>query len=91
MARVLGLDGGGTKTSVAVAERSGEVVTLRRGPGVDPTAGGPWERDLAALVDVGPVDAAVLGLPYFSEVPAISTRQSAVAVAALGAGACVMK
>ncbi len=47
-------------------------------------------RDLAALVDVGPVDAAVLGLPYFSEVPAISARQSAVAVAALGAGACVM-
>ncbi|MEO8240871.1 MAG: BadF/BadG/BcrA/BcrD ATPase family protein [bacterium] len=90
MERVLGLDGGGSKTLVAVATRDGQVLAMRRGPGLDPTAGGDWERDMAAMVDMGPVVAAVLGLPYFSEVPAISARQTAVALAALGPGAEVI-
>ncbi len=87
--RVLGLDGGGTKTLVAVAGPSGHV-NLVTGGGVDPTAGDGWEGRLAALVaGLGPVDAAVLGLPYFSEVPAISARQVALAARVFGHGAQV--
>ena len=89
--RVLGLDGGGTKTDVAVVEPSGEVVGFVAGAGMDPTAGDGWEDRLAAMVGpLGAVERAVLGLPYFTEVPAISARQSAVAVAVLGPGARVL-
>ena len=88
--RVLGLDGGGTKTNVAVVERSGAVVAFVAGAGMDPTAGDGWEARLAAMVGpLGGVERAVLGLPYYSEVPAISARQTAVAVEVLGPGARV--
>ena len=82
--RVLGLDGGGTKTEIALADRSGRV-ERRVGPGLDPMAGPEWEGRLAAMVaGVGEVQAAVLGLPYFSEVAEISARQEAVARRLLG-------
>ena len=87
---VLGLDGGGTKTEIAVADRSGRVVRYWVGPGLDPMAGVNWEARLAGMVEGwGPVGAAVLGLPYFSEVPGISARQQAVARRVLGPGAVV--
>ena len=87
---VLGLDGGGTKTEIAVVERSGKVVRFLAGPGLDPMAGEDWEARLAGMVDrIGPVGAAVLGLPYFSEVPEISARQQVVAELLLGTGAVV--
>lgn len=89
--RVLGLDGGGTKTEVAVVDRSGQVVAFVAGAGMDPTAGDGWEARLAAMVGpLGAVERAVLGLPYFTEVPAISAHQSAVAVQVLGPGARVL-
>ena len=89
--RVLGLDGGGTKTAVAVADGTGRVIAMAEGPGLDPTAGDGWEARLVALVQpFGAVDAALLGLPYFSEVPAISARQTSVARSVLGRGACVV-
>ena len=88
---VLGLDGGGTKTVVAVAGPTGQVVAMTHGSGLDPTAGLDWEpRMVAMLRPFAPVAAAVLGLPYFSEVPAISARQTAVAQSVLGAGAEVV-
>ena len=88
--RVLGLDGGGTKTEVAVVDRRGQVVAFVAGAGMDPTAADGWEARLAAMVGpLGAVERAVLGLPYFTEVPAISARQSAVAVQVLGPGARV--
>ncbi len=82
--RVLGLDGGGTKTEIVLADRAGLVQRLA-GPGLDPMAGPEWEGRLAAMLDgVGEVQAAVLGLPYFSEVAEISARQEAVARRLLG-------
>ena len=89
--RVLGLDGGGTKTAVAVAGPSGRVIAAALGPGLDPTAGDGWEARLIALVQpFAPIQSAMLGLPYFSEVPAISARQTALARSVLGIGAEVV-
>jgi len=89
--RVLGLDGGGTKTVVAVAVPGGQVIALSQGPGLDPTAGDAWEGRLMALLQpFAPIEAATLGLPYFSEIPAISQRQTMVARSVLGVGAEVV-
>lgn len=82
---VLGLDGGGTKTDVAVVDRSGRVLTRARFGGLDPTAGPDWEQHLAGIAaKVGPVTAAVLGLPYYGEIAPVSARQCAVAAALFG-------
>ena len=89
--RVLGLDSGGTKTVAAVVDRSGTVVTLVNGAGLDPTAGDGWEQRLADLITpLGQVDAAVLGLPFHGEMPAVSARQTTVATDLLGAKTHVM-
>ena len=89
MDAVLGLDGGGTKTEVAVVDARGRVTRFLAGPGLDPMDG-DWEARLAGMVGGwGPVGAAVLGLPYFSEVAEISLRQQAVAERVLGPGARV--
>ncbi len=83
--RVMGLDSGGTKTVAAVADPSGTVVALAFGAGLDPTEGRDWEERLAAIVTpLAPVDAAVLGLPFHGEMPAVSARQAVVAHALLG-------
>ncbi len=85
MDRVLGLDGGGTKTLVAIADRTGAVVATATGPGLDPTNGPGWEARLTALIGpVGPVASATLGLPFHGEIPEISARQIAVAASLIG-------
>ena len=90
MGVVLGLDGGGTKTLIALADRAGRVTRYVAGPGLDPMGAGDWEDVLAMMVSgLGAVEAAVLGLPYFSEVPEISARQQAVAQRLLGPDARV--
>ena len=81
---VLGLDGGGSKTVVALADRDGAVVALRRGPGLDPYGNARWRQDLARLVaDVGTgegrLDRAVLGLSCHAESAATSADQTACA------------
>ncbi len=43
---VLGLDGGGSKTVVALADRDGKAVALLRGPGLDPYGNPGWREDL---------------------------------------------
>lgn len=83
--RVLGLDGGGTKTILAMALPTGEVIETKNGPGMDPTAGPKWEQHLTNMLRPCPaVEAAVLGLAYFSEIPAISVRQTEIAQLVLG-------
>ena len=67
MSLILGLDGGGTKTLAAVAQRDGTVIGLIRGEGLDPTAAPDWRerlRDLIGRLGREPRDlaAAVLGL-----------------------------
>jgi glucosamine kinase len=74
--RVLGLDGGGTKTITVVVDATGAVLASETSAGLDPTAGPAWEASLTAIADrMGRVDAAVLGLPYHGEIPAICARQ----------------
>ena len=89
--RVLGLDSGGTKTVAAVADRSGQVLALTTGSGLDPTAHPGWEMRLADLLaPLCAVDAATLGLPFHGEMPAVSAHQTAVAQALLGPKAQVL-
>lgn len=81
MSLVLGLDSGGTKTVLALADRSGEVTVLRHGPGLDPSTGRDWAEDLKALLatDGQGLEGAVLGLPFHDEVERYSREQTAVA------------
>ena len=79
MEKILGLDGGGTKTDVAVIDRAGAVLDSRRTDGLDPTPGSQWEAVLADIAtSLGPVTTAVLGLPYHGDVSETSARQPAV-------------
>ena len=91
MGHVLGLDGGGTKTDVVVADHNGTVIARLHGEGLDPTQGEHWEAMLAATAEqAGPVKAAVLGLPFHSEIAAVSARQSAIAARLFGVDSCVV-
>ena len=83
MSAVLGLDSGGTKTVLALADRDGQVTLLRHGPGLDPSTGNDWAGDLKILLasDGKGLDAAVLGLPFHDEVERYSREQSATAQA----------
>ncbi len=81
---VLGLDGGGSKTVVALADRDGAVLALQRGPGLDPHGNARWREDLAALVAAvgtghGRLERAVLGLSCHTESAAVSAEQTACA------------
>lgn len=87
MTLVLGLDGGGTKTLLALADRCGNVVRLVRGRGLDPSSSPDWLLDLADLLAeddrTDAAEAAVLGLPFHDEVPRFTEQQTRVAEALL--------
>ncbi|RWX81035.1 ATPase [Neorhizobium lilium] len=88
MSYVLGLDGGGTKTLTALADRSGEVVEIVRGPSLDPTAAHDWPALLSrqlgqASNGFGAPAAAVLGLSFHDEIERFTTMQEEVAVSLL--------
>ena len=88
---VLGLDGGGSKTDAVVINRAGRVLTRVRAEGLDPLAGEGWQARLAGLAaPLGPVSAAVLGLPCHGEIAAVSTQQLAVVVDLFGPHAVVL-
>ncbi|MDX7950802.1 BadF/BadG/BcrA/BcrD ATPase family protein [Lichenihabitans sp. Uapishka_5] len=81
---ILGLDGGGTKTLIAVADRDGAILYLRRHPSLDPFTHPDWaDRLRAMLAGLSPWYArlaeAVLALPCHGEVADLSERQRAVA------------
>lgn len=85
MSRVLGIDGGGTKTDAVVADAEGRVVWRARVGGLDPNAGPEWEGRLDQLSrDAGPVAGAALGLPCHGEIADISRRQLTVAARLFG-------
>lgn len=82
---VAALDGGGTKTAVALANRDGEVLLLAEAAGCNPQDGPGWDpvlRDALgrAKATPGGLEAAVLGMPGYGEVPA----QDQAALALLG-------
>lgn len=79
MAIILGMDAGGSKTLAAVADRSGRILGQWTGPGFDPMTEDQWAENLAkavaALCEGAKPAAAVLGLPFHGEVPAITDMQ----------------
>lgn len=83
MTLILGLDSGGTKTVLALADRSGQVTLLRRGPGLDPSTGSDWAGALTSLLAANAqgLAASVLGLPFHDEVKRYSDEQTTVAKA----------
>lgn len=77
---VLGLDGGGTGTRLAVADRDGALVHFSHHPSLDPFAHGDWRNRMErAVVAVGPLRSrlagAVLGMPCHGEVARHSQEQ----------------
>lgn len=84
---VLGLDGGGSKTLLAMAWPNGEARLLAQGGGINPLDDANWRDRLAAVLAAAApalarVRQAVLGLPAYGEVAEVSAAQEA-AVAAL--------
>lgn len=75
---VLGLDSGGSKTLVAVADRQGRVLHRETAAGLDPIANPQWSAQLHALLQAAarlPLAAAVLGLPMHGELAGCSIAQ----------------
>lgn len=84
MSLVAGVDSGGTKTIMALADRRGHIVSLRRAEGLDPTVDTNWKDNLWELfvsqaTDIRQIDYAVLGLPYHGELVGCSGLQNLVA------------
>ncbi|SHF57394.1 BadF-type ATPase [Kaistia soli DSM 19436] len=87
---VLGIDGGGSKTLVAVGDREGEVVAFDAGPGINPMDKPGWRDALSALLSpfaaLRPsIGAVVAGLPAYGEIAALSKAQEAEVRAFFGA------
>jgi N-acetylglucosamine kinase-like BadF-type ATPase len=86
---VLGVDGGGTKTMVALADRSGRIVRTARAGGSNPLDNPAWRSELegavAPVVSTPRVIAAVAALPSYGEVEAVSAAQTEAAASVLGA------
>lgn len=83
MSHVLGLDGGGTKTLIAVADRSGDVIRLTSGASLDPTSSTDWPKRLCTqLADAteghGDPEAAVFGLSFHDEIKSFTAQQEEV-------------
>lgn len=83
---VLGLDSGGSKTRVAVADRQGRILHCESAPGLDPTTNSQWSAQLHALMQIParlPLATAVLGLPLHGELAECSIAQRNAAEQAL--------
>ena len=81
---VLAVDGGGTKTELALADRDGRLVALARGAGTNLMDNDGWREQLVELfAGAAPylprVEFAILGLPGFGEVRRFDERLLATA------------
>lgn len=95
MSLVLGLDGGGTKTIIALADRSGAVLKLIDGVSLDPTAAKDWLARLSdqlsdATAGQGAPAAAVFGLSFHDEIKAFTAEQEEVAARLLPASRVIV-
>lgn len=83
MTLILGLDSGGSKTQAATADKSGRILQLWQGPGLDPLRVPNWEallrEAITALCEGQELSAAVLGLPMHGEIEAVTVQQRAAA------------
>ena len=94
MGVILGADGGGSKTLLAVASRAGDIVALERGASMDPVAHPDWGlllRDMMVAVRAPALDveAAVFGLSSHGEIETLSAHQRSVVAALAGDDALV--
>jgi N-acetylglucosamine kinase len=70
---ILGVDGGGSKTLLALATQDGVITTMRTVPGTNPFDQPAWRAHLADLFDgIAPVVAGTVGLAGYGEVPALT-------------------
>jgi glucosamine kinase len=77
---VLGLDGGGTKTILTLANKSGEVLGPFIGAGVNPFDQPNWKKELETLLEKCPIKRDELvfssfGLPGYGESVSINAQQ----------------
>jgi glucosamine kinase len=89
MAAILAIDGGGSKTILATANRDGELGVWLHGLGVNPVDNPGWRDNLAALFEAAgdrksSAGFAVLALPAFGEVQSVSTLQEQAVAHLLG-------
>lgn len=78
---VLAVDGGGTKTALAVVDQQGQVLYRAAGGGINPFDQSDWQEDLQAMLNsvTEPYGAAALALPGYGEAAAITAQQHQVA------------
>ena len=83
---LLGIDGGGSKILVALAERSGRIVRTVRGDGVNPIDNRNWQAELEtrlqSFIGAPGLAAVAAALPAYGEVERLSERQREAIVAA---------
>jgi len=76
---VLGIDGGGSKTLIALADESGRIVDRGRAGGINPLDNTAWrtllEAELERFGRIRNIAAVVAALPAYGEVEAISAAQ----------------
>jgi N-acetylglucosamine kinase-like BadF-type ATPase len=77
---ILGLDGGGTKTLLAVANRAGEVLGVIAGSGINPFDQPEWKSELTRILMACPIKPAQLafssfGMPGYGESESVSNAQ----------------
>jgi N-acetylglucosamine kinase-like BadF-type ATPase len=87
---LLGVDGGGSKTLVALADAAGNVVRTGSGAGVNPMDNPHWRREFdaamaAARIAEGELAGAVAALPCYGEVEEISQTEREVVRDLVGA------
>jgi len=86
---VLGIDGGGSKTLIALADRDGTVVATSGGSGINPMDRPDWRGALDAMLApyrerLPEIGAVVAGLPAYGELPPLSAEQERAIAAFFG-------
>ena len=79
MALVLGIDGGGSKTLMCLADRNGRILLSILGAGTNPMDNRDWLKNLAAVLQpavsrLGEIEFAVLGLGGQGEIPRLDAE-----------------
>ena len=85
---ILGIDGGGSKALIALADKSGRIIEVSRGEGINPIDNRAWRRGLEAQLQAFAGGKGLAGvaaaLPAYGEVEEISADQREVIAAAFG-------
>ena len=86
---ILGIDGGGSKAIVALADKSGRVLEVSRGDGINPMDNRGWrhglETQLQGFAQANGLAGIGAALPAYGEVEQISADQRSAIAAAFGA------